>query len=136
MARERWPALSFETLKWTPSEDAPFSKRQRLKQTGTYKAAVAPNIADIRSIPVSADVSADAEEAAKAIARFDHKFGSTLAPFVALLLRSESAASSKIENLTASAKAVALAELGDPSQHNAGNHCLQHARNAGRYRAL
>ena len=36
------------------------------------------------------------------------------------MLRSESAASSKIENLTASAKAIALAELGDPTRHNAG----------------
>ena len=34
-------------------------------------------------------------------------------PFATLLLRSESAASSQIENLTASARAVALADLGD-----------------------
>lgn len=42
-----------------------------------------------------------------------------VAPFEALLLRSESAASSQIEQLTASAKAIALAELGDTSRRNA-----------------
>ena len=39
--------------------------------------------------------------------------------FGAILLRSESAASSRIENLTASAKSIALAELGDTSRRNA-----------------
>ena len=45
--------------------------------------------------------------------------GSEIAPFGAILLRSEAAASSRIENLTASTKAVALAELGDTSRRNA-----------------
>ena len=45
--------------------------------------------------------------------------GSEIAPFGAILLRSESAASSRIENLTASAKSIALAELGDTSKRNA-----------------
>jgi len=45
------------------------------------------------------------------IARFDAEVGGDLAPFEPLLLRSEAAASSQIENLTASAKAIALAEL-------------------------
>jgi hypothetical protein len=43
-----------------------------------------------------------------------------IAPYAPLLLRSESAASSRIENLTASATAIALTELGDPTKHNAG----------------
>ena len=45
--------------------------------------------------------------------------GSEITPFGANLLRSEAAASSRIENLTASAKAVALAGLGDTSRRNA-----------------
>lgn len=60
------------------------------------------------------------DEATVEIVRFDAELGRDIAPFAPLLLRSESAASSKIENLTASAKAIALAELGDPSKHNAG----------------
>lgn len=53
------------------------------------------------------------------MARFDAEMGFEIVPFGAILLRSESAASSRIENLTASAKAVALAELGDTSRRNA-----------------
>ncbi len=58
-------------------------------------------------------------EASTEIARFDSEMGADVAPFSSVLLRSESAASSKIENLTASAKAIALAELGDPRRGNA-----------------
>jgi hypothetical protein len=40
-------------------------------------------------------------------------------PFTSVLLRTESVASSRIEHLTASARAIALAELGDTSRRNA-----------------
>jgi Fic family protein len=53
------------------------------------------------------------------IARFDAEVGADLAPFSSILLRTESVASSRIENLTASAKAIALAELGDTGRENA-----------------
>ncbi|WP_216363442.1 Fic family protein [Subtercola boreus] len=53
-----------------------------------------------------------AEDAVLELARFDSEVGAIAAPFSAILLRSESAASSEIENLTASAKNIALAELG------------------------
>ncbi|MBI4884731.1 MAG: Fic family protein [Actinobacteria bacterium] len=58
-------------------------------------------------------------EAANEIARFDAELGSELGPFGSILLRSESAASSKIENLSATAQSIFLAELGDPSRRNA-----------------
>jgi hypothetical protein len=45
--------------------------------------------------------------------------GQEIAPFGAVLLRSESASSSQIEDLTASARAIALAEIGDTSKRNA-----------------
>ena len=47
---------------------------------------------------------ADAEAASREIARFDVELGGEIAPFAAVLLRSESAASSQIENLAASAR--------------------------------
>ncbi len=56
-------------------------------------------------------VRAEAEDAANEIARFDAELGDEIAPFASVLLRTESAASSKIENLTASARAIAEAEL-------------------------
>src|SRR5262249_17476573 len=59
------------------------------------------------------------EDAATEIARFDAGMGGEIAPFGAVLLRSESAASSQIENLTASARAIAEAEIGDTRRHNA-----------------
>jgi len=66
-----------------------------------------------------AATAALADEATAELARFDAEMGSEIAPFGAILLRSESAASSRIENLTASAKSIALAELGDTSRRNA-----------------
>jgi Fic family protein len=45
--------------------------------------------------------------------------GAEIAPFGAILLRSESSSSSKIENLTSGAKAIALAELGNDDTLNA-----------------
>lgn len=68
-------------------------------------------------VPLSAATRSLATEAATEIARFDAEVGSDIAPFSAILLRSESVASSRIENLTASA--IALAELGDTSRENA-----------------
>ncbi|WP_422748706.1 hypothetical protein ACN27E_10135 [Mycobacterium sp. WMMD1722] len=63
---------------------------------------------------------ADAEETSIEITRFDAELGDEIAPFAAVLLRSESAASSNIENLTASARAIAEAEaLGYTSRRDA-----------------
>jgi Fic family protein len=68
---------------------------------------------------VSSEVLAEAEDAAVAIARFDATLGGEIAPFSAVLLRSEAAASSQIEHLTASARAIAEAELGASNKRNA-----------------
>lgn len=64
-------------------------------------------------------MSAAAEDASSEIARFDAEMGNEIAPFAAILLRSESVASSQIENLSASARSVAMAELGDTTKQNA-----------------
>jgi Fic family protein len=80
---------------------------------------VLPEIAELPDVPLSVATRTLATEAASEIARFDAEVGSDIAPFSAILLRSESVASSRIENLTASAKAIALAELGDTSRENA-----------------
>ncbi|MEB3051786.1 Fic family protein [Mycolicibacter sp. MYC123] len=66
-------------------------------------AAIAPDL--------PASLVADAEAAGQQITRFDAELGNEIAPFAAVLLRSESAASSQIENLTASSRAIAEAEL-------------------------
>ncbi len=60
-----------------------------------------------------------AADASNAIARFDAEVGVELAPFASVLRRSESASSSRIENLTSGAKAITQAELGSQDEGNA-----------------
>ncbi len=112
-----WPALTYESLPWRPS-DVPASRTARRRHRGPYEAAVVPPIAST-SADLPSATAAVADEAAAEIARFDAELGREIAPFGAVLLRSESAASSKIENLTASARAIAEAELHGHAGRNA-----------------
>ncbi|HXR21704.1 MAG TPA: Fic family protein [Acidimicrobiales bacterium] len=114
-----WPHLTYEEHRWVPSAPDAGSRRQQLAARGPYEAAVLQPIAGIEEIPLSLDTRALVTEATAEIARFDTEMGSEIAPFASILLRSESAASSKIENLTASARSIALAELGNTSKRNA-----------------
>ena len=115
----RWPQITYEEHRWVPSAPDSGSRRQQLAARGPYEAAVPQPIAGIEEIPLSPDTRALVTEATAEIARFDTEMGSEIAPFASILLRSESAASSKIENLTASARSIALAELGNTSKRNA-----------------
>lgn len=111
-------AVRYETLTWS-SVGARRSVRAARRQSGEYKAAIPAAIAELE-VALPSSVLADAEEASQEMTRFDAELGDEIAPFGSVLLRSESAASSKIENLTASARAIAEAEaLGDTSRRNA-----------------
>lgn len=114
-----WPAVTYEQVAWESSDESWIPRVQRLKHSGPYEAAVPPKIAGLFPSDIPGELQALSDEASAEVARFDAELGSEIAPFAPLLLRSESAASSKIENLTASAKSIALAEIGDPSKHNA-----------------
>lgn len=72
-----------------------------------------------QQVDLPPDTAAAADDAAVEIARFDAELGGEIAPFATVLLRSESAASSKIENLTASARAIAEAEIDGSGRANA-----------------
>jgi Fic family protein len=113
-----WPALTYESVPWSSPDAVSVPRSRRTAHAGPYRAAVPPRIVEL-GVPLAGDTLALADEASTEIARFDAELGADIAPYAPLLLRSESAASSKIENLTASAKAIALAELGDPTKHNA-----------------
>jgi Fic family protein len=105
-----WPVAATETDVWTPSANGLYTHRERQAQTGQYQRAVIAPIAS--AIPgLSSDVGARVDEASAEIVRFDAELGADIAPFSAVLLRTESAASSRIERLTASARAVATAEV-------------------------
>jgi Fic family protein len=114
-----WPALGWEERPWVPrlSQDL-VSRAAAARHAGAYRAAVAPEIAELQP-PLHGEIVALAEDASNAIARFDAEVGAELAPFSSVLLRSESASSSMIENLTSGAKSIAMAELGSYEKRNA-----------------
>jgi hypothetical protein len=75
-----------------------------------YRAAVLAPIAEL-DLKLSGGVTAEVEEAAGEARLFDAEVGRELAPFTAVLLRTESAASSQIEQLSSSARKIAEAEV-------------------------
>ncbi|MEE3851812.1 Fic family protein [Gordonia sp. LSe1-13] len=114
-----WPALSSEVIDWTPTIPPELLTRaQRERYRGPYRAAVVPHIA-AATPHVAPETSALVAEASAVLTRFDAELGNELAPFSAILLRSESASSSQIENLSSGAKQIALAELGSREKRNA-----------------
>jgi Fic family protein len=114
-----WPALDWEEQAWEPTIPAELvSRRVRERHEGPYRAAVVPAISK-HDVVLPASLAAVAEDASSEIVRFDAELGAEIAPFGALLLRSESTSSSRIENLTSGARAIALAELGHADRSNA-----------------
>jgi Fic family protein len=113
-----WPPIEFEKREWHSRADEGQSRRAALRARGPYEAAVPPSIASLGLPSLDSDTTIAAEEAIVGLGRFDGEVGAIAAPFSAILLRSESAASSEIEQLTASAKNIALAELGRGSGQN------------------
>ncbi len=118
-----WPAVDHEELEWRSSDTSfiPASRRVRSASSGPYRAAVLPPIASVAQVPLPHEIATEAVDAAAEIARFDAELGGEIAPFAAILLRTEAAASSKIEHLTASVRSIALAEIGDRSRRNASS---------------
>jgi len=108
-----WPAIGSEELSWMPSVSPRTSLGPRL-----YTAAVPPFITSLDP-RCDRDTTALADEAAGELARFDGELGHRVSAFAPVLLRSESASSSQIENLTASARAIFSAELGARRSRNA-----------------
>lgn len=99
------------------------SRREALRSRGPYTASVPPEIAGL-GVDVSRGVATEAAEAANALTRFDASMASALggeevSPLAAVLLRTESASSSQIEQITAGAKALALASIGESDRPNA-----------------
>lgn len=113
-----WPALSYEPRQWQGIADSSLRASRMGRASITYDASVPPTIAHL-SPALDSGVAAVAEEATHELARFDAELGARVAAFAPVLLRSEAASSSQIENLTASARAIFSAELGAKSGRNA-----------------
>ncbi|WP_440709886.1 Fic family protein [Herbiconiux sp. YIM B11900] len=116
-APKQWPSLEWERQVWLPtsgwSVNAEFEGGRQ-----PYKSSIPPAIAALTPEP---DIEAReaAEAAVQELSRFDAELGARVAGFAPVLLRSEAASSSQIENLTASARAIFSAELGSTSSRNA-----------------
>ena len=113
----KWPLIQYEECIWHSSVQQQVPRRVMKLHQGPYLAAIPLEISN-RACNLPPETNALVAEAGAMIARFDAEIGFDIQPFSAVLLRSESAASSKIENLTASARAIAEAEL-EPTRNNA-----------------
>jgi len=113
-----WPAIQYETLPWTPSAQ-PLSRRAAKTQPREYGAAKVPSISEL-PLELSQETLALVERATVEVVRFDATEAHRLLPFTPLLLRSESVASSRIEQLTSSARKVLEAEMTGRASGNAG----------------
>jgi Fic family protein len=113
-----WPTITYEAHPWVRSGDEVGSRRALTRARGAYQAAVPVFIAALPVSLSSATITL-ADDASQELARFDAELGTIAAPFASILLRSESASSSEVENLTSSAKQVALAEIGESGSGNA-----------------
>ncbi len=118
--QEGWPALTTQRVRWTPGADGLVvpSRRARREVPDGYDAAVVPLVAGV-GLRLDGDLAADLDDAARLLTAFDSGGAGEIAPFATVLLRSESAASSQIENLTSSARALAEAAIGQGSRANA-----------------
>lgn len=118
------PCLQYEDHVWSPSTDY-ISRSERIRETGPYRSALVQAIAECQ-FAIPQDVAADLEESARALGEFDSyadtKLGvdcSALGPMSSILLRTESTSSSQIEQLTVSARKLALQVLGEGHGGNA-----------------
>lgn len=114
-----WPAVESEQHPWVSrinTDHLTRAQRERIRQP--YSSAIVPPIADL-SIDIPAYLAAEIEEATQLLTRFDAEVGPGGLPFASILLRTESASSSEIENLTSGARAIAAAELGERETGNA-----------------
>lgn len=119
------PPVGHETHIWLAESDGLSSRAQVAAASGEYASSIPAAINGLASAP-PADLGADAEEAAVELARFDSYARVTLGahspalgPMTSILLRTESASSSQIENLTAGARQLALAEIDQSTSVNA-----------------
>src|SRR5690554_2687381 len=119
------PAVGHESDYWVADNTGMLSRRAMADASGPYERTIAPTIAEL-SLQFPADLVADMEEAAAALSSFDQyartRLGhdnATLGPMSSILLRTESASSSQIENLTVSARQLALAQIDESTSGNA-----------------
>lgn len=116
-------AIDYETLPWNRLPDADHQvsgvpKSIWSKIPPTYQEAVPLSIAQ-SEVTLDPDLALRISGLERSLVRFDERQRSRGYNLPALLLSSESASSSQIENLTSSVRNVALAEVSDAAPRNA-----------------
>lgn len=112
-----WPAVEYVESTWHVDDPAA-SRRQRALNRGGFRFAIPAIIGDLVA-RVDPELADEADRVCADIRAFDADSASWGVPFASVLLRTESASSSQIENLTAGARAIALASLGGKAGANA-----------------
>ncbi|MDZ4044946.1 MAG: Fic family protein [Rhodoglobus sp.] len=116
------PPLTYTEDIWTVAHPEA-NRAVRERESGPYSRPTVPTIADL-GLDLPGAVAASVDESTQELSRFD-TYATTLlgagelAPMAAILLRTESASSSHIEQITAGARQIALAELGESTAENA-----------------
>ncbi|QGH69699.1 Fic family protein [Pseudactinotalea sp. HY158] len=116
-----WPALTYEEHPWhiTAEQAHRLGAVETRRLSRPYRAALPPQIADLDVMGALERSALEAAEDAAALTReFDAAMAALPVPMPAILLRSESASSSQIENLTANAHNIAAATIGADAKEN------------------
>jgi len=114
----KFKAVQYEEYPWHSSLDTDMlSRRQKAMIVDKYKAALPCKIEKM-DFSVNSALQAEIDDAVILATRFDEMLKSKGYNIPAVMLRSESASSSQIENLTASAKNIAIAELDNKAPKN------------------
>lgn len=93
------------------SEEPGFSRRINLASRGKFQACIPAQIKDQR-FDFDPVLLGEIEDATNALSRFDASAQGFAGPIIAILLRTESSASSQVEQVFADAKQLGLAQLG------------------------
>jgi Fic family protein len=119
MVQEVWPAVSYHDVSWSvpPWQEGTLDVFTRIGLSKPYAAAITPAIATTTPV-LPGELAALVERATVEVADFDRESAGLPVPMPAVLLRTESASSSQIEQLTSNARNLALSELGLAGKQN------------------
>lgn len=116
--RVAWPPVSSTRRTWEPQSLSWYDRTADPDIGAEYSASIPARVADA-ALDLPPDIAAQLTTAEEALRQFDASMSRDLSPYASLLLRSEAASSSQIENLTASARSILTAELGESQRRNA-----------------
>ena len=118
------PPPTYSEHYWYAEDDGRSGRARRAAASGPYRATIPAKI-EHYTPTLSSAMAADLEEAASTLTQFDtfatEVLGGTASavPMSAIMLRTESASSSQIEQLTVGARQLALAEIDQSTSVNA-----------------